>query len=80
MSSIYQGTKRKLLLSFDVGARYSGISYRYARQTTLLMTLAYHGRISGPLGDISFLEPGKIPVVMSVTRLVHEAHCDLLGC
>jgi len=70
--SIYQGAKRKLVLSFDVGIRHSGISYRYAYKTTLLIRSACDGRLSDPLRDNSILYPGQIPEVRRVIRLVHE--------
>jgi hypothetical protein len=34
---IYSGTRRKLVLAFDVGTTYSGVSYRY-------LTLCCHPR------------------------------------
>ena len=70
--SIYRGAKRKLVLSFDVGIRHSGISYRYAYKTSLLIRSAYDGRLSDPLHDNSILDPRHISEVKCITRLVHK--------
>ena len=67
--SVYQGTKRKLILSFDVGTTYSGISYRYVLERLQHVTGA-----SLILWDNSILCPGELPEIKTVTRLVHNAH------
>jgi len=67
--SVYQGIKRKLILSFDVGTTYSGISYRYVFERLQHMTGA-----SLILCDNSILYPGELPEIKTVTRLVHNAH------
>ena len=73
--SVYQGTKRKLVLSFDVGTTYSGISYRYVLEWLQHVTGA-----SLILWDNSILCPGELPEIKTVTRLVHDAHVPLLCC
>jgi hypothetical protein len=35
--SIYRGQKRKLVLAFDVGTTFSGISYRFETNSVLLV-------------------------------------------
>ena len=62
--SVYRGQKRKLVLAFDVGTTFSGISYRFV-----------DGRHTGASSDIfdnSILDPGQVPEIKPVTRFVLE--------
>lgn len=63
--SVFHGPGRKLVLAFDVGTTYSGISYRYAT----LQTEA-DARYSLTILDNSVLDPGTIPEIRGVTRWV----------
>ena len=58
----FHGRNRKLVLAFDVGTTYSGISYRYANLQT-----EDDGRCSL---DNSVLDPGVIPEIKGVTKSV----------
>jgi len=60
----FHGRNRKLVLAFDVGTTYSGISYRYANLRT-----KDDGRCSLIL-DNSVLDPGVIPEIKGVTKSV----------
>jgi len=57
--SAYNQRRRGLVLAFDVGTTFSGISYRYVRlaPVTKSMPKLY-----------SILEPGEIPVTKGVTK------------
>jgi len=59
----YSGTRRKLVLAFDVGTTYSGISYRSVYR--LLSPSTYQ------LADLiieSILDPGFVPEIKGVTK------------
>jgi len=63
--SIYRGARRKLVLAFDVGTTYSGISYWYI--------LPYHTITKESLFKLlmpvdSLLDPGQVPEIKGVTR------------
>ena len=60
--SAFHGSARKLVLAFDVGMTYSGISYRYAT----LQIVADRRYIL----DTSVLDPGVTPDIKAVTRYV----------
>ena len=62
--SIYRGPRRKLVLAFDVGTTYSGISYR---QESFFQELP--ASIDNPY-IISILDPGQVPETKGVTRSV----------
>ena len=63
--SAFHGRGRKLVLAFDVGTTYSGISYRYVNSQTEVIgaTLLF-------VFDNSVLDPGVIPEIKGVTRWV----------
>ena len=65
LRSAFHGRSRKLVLAFDVGTTYSGISYRcVSRQTDHIgATLSF-------VLDDSVLDPGVIPEIKGVTRWV----------
>lgn len=63
--SKYQGTRRRLVLAFDVGTTFSGISYRY--EVSWLLA----GRTTYSQTCCSVLDPGQVPEIKGVTRSVH---------
>ena len=60
--SPYRGIRRKLVLAFDVGTNYSGISYTWGFSDC---SDAF-GRTNHLL--ISVLDPGQVPEIKGVTR------------
>ena len=63
--SVYRGARRKLVLAFDVGTTYSGISYRYIPPCHAV------NRVFIPVADTYFdslLDPGEVPEIKGVTR------------
>jgi hypothetical protein len=61
--SVFRGARRKLVLAFDVGTTYSGISYRY------IPSLPYpvNSQVADTCLD-SVLDPGQVPEIKGVTR------------
>ena len=59
--SPYTGPRRKLVLAFDVGTTYSGVSYRYepSIRRLILINSSYVP---------SILDPGHAPEIKGVTR------------
>ena len=59
--SPYTGPRRKLVLAFDVGTTYSGVSYRYVLSSlrSILINSSYVS---------SILDPGHVPEIRGVTR------------
>jgi len=55
----YSGTRRKLVLAFDVGTTYSGISYRSVSPSTYQ---------PADLIIESILDPGFVPEIKGVTK------------
>ena len=73
--SAFRGRGRKLVLAFDVGTTYSGISYRYANIQT-----EADGRYSMiHLILNSVLDPGVIPEIKGVTRWIETALNTLIN-
>ena len=70
--SIFHGRGRKLVLAFDVGTTYSGISYRCANLQTQF------GRHSLIHNWYSVLDPGVIPEIKGVTRWIETALSTLI--
>jgi len=70
----YDGTRRKIVLGFDVGTTYSGISYRQVKCLSPLVglwkTLIYKSR--------SILDPGQMPGIKGVTK--YEISAFMLDC
>ena len=63
--SVYRGARRKLVLAFDVGTTYSGISYRYIPPCHAV------NRFFIQVGDAclnSLLDPGQVPEVKGITK------------
>ena len=58
------GTKRKLVLGFDVGTTFSGISYRLVSQVPLLRWI--DADYDGDTGSI--VDTGQIPSIYGVTK------------
>ena len=58
--SVYRGARRKLVLAFDVGTTYSGISYRYQAHRFFI-------QVADRLLD-SLLDPGQVPEIKGITR------------
>lgn len=56
----FNGTGQKIVLAFDVGTTYSGISYRY-------VTLQAEANGCYRIGN-SMLDPGVVPEIKGVTR------------
>ena len=71
--SAFRGPRRKLVLAFDVGTTYSGISYRCA---SLEMEAMDARSTDSP--DNSVLDPGVVPEIKGVTRSVEVALNSLL--
>lgn len=62
--SAYDGPRRKLILAFDVGTTYSGVSYTYVQRAPhvlpgFALTILQLNRI---------LTPGQVPEIRGVTR------------
>lgn len=57
----YSGLQRKLVLSFDIGTTFSGISYWYVSPFCILSVSQIRS---------SILDPGESPEIKSVTRYV----------
>ena len=57
----YKGSRRRLVMAFDVGTTFSGISYRYIGQFPTLFR-------SFIRCSCSILDPGQVPEVKGVTR------------
>ena len=68
--SAYRGQKRKLVLAFDVGTTYSGISYRFVRSILFSWSIIFAGACLIPFHDYSILDPGQTPEIKPVTRFV----------
>ncbi|KAJ3514774.1 hypothetical protein NLJ89_g2173 [Agrocybe chaxingu] len=62
--SAYSGTQRKLVLAFDVGTTFSGISYR---QALIAIRASITSKTETSAHD-SILDPGVIPQIWGVTR------------
>ena len=63
--SVYRGARRKLVLAFDVGTTYSGISYRYSPPCRAV------NRDFIQIADTcldSLLDPGQVPEIKGITR------------
>ena len=58
---IYNDSVRKLVLAFDIGTTFSGISYWY--ETLFVTSEAGCMHIS-----TSFLDPGQLPSIKGVTK------------
>ena len=58
----YTGTRRKLVIAFDIGTTFSGVSYWYAMLNTTIIHVHSH------LWIFSILDPGKVPEIQGVTR------------
>ena len=58
--TVYSGRTRKVVLAFDVGTTFSGISYRYGKPALL-----YHISLIGTRNSI--LDPGQSPGIKAVT-------------
>ena len=71
--SVFRGARRKLVLAFDVGTTYSGISYRY-------ISLPYLIQVANDWGLDSLLDPGQVPEIKGITRWgawgEHHQICD----
>ena len=68
--SVYRGARRKLVLAFDVGTTYSGISYRFISHCHAV------NRVFIQVADVcldSLLDPGQVPEIKGVTRWGHLA-------
>lgn len=57
--SPYTGACRKLVLAFDVGTTYSGISYRYSSTSIITSSITF---------PCSILDPGQVPEIKGITR------------
>ncbi|KAL0573590.1 hypothetical protein V5O48_008367 [Marasmius crinis-equi] len=62
----YNGSTRKLVLAFDVGTTYSGVSYRY--------WLLRYSFFANADESSSLLEPGVTPEIRAVTRFPEQEH------
>ena len=60
--SAYSGRTRKIVLAFDVGTTFSGISYRWSFLSTLVVKLI------ADFEPHSILDPGQSPGIKAVTR------------
>ena len=58
----YAGTERKLVLAFDIGTTFSGVSYWCAVQHRRSFNLSFS------FFFYSILDPGKVPEIKGVTR------------
>jgi hypothetical protein len=58
--SIYRGARRKLVLAFDIGVAYSGISYRYIPPCHTVNI-----QVADTCLD-SLLDPGEVPEIRGV--------------
>jgi hypothetical protein len=63
--SVYRGARRKLVLAFDVGTTYSGISYRYILHCHAVNRVVI--QVADACLD-SLLDPGQVPEIKGVTR------------
>jgi hypothetical protein len=63
--SVYCGARRKLVLAFNVGSLYSGISYRYIPPCNAVNRGFI--RVADACLD-SLLDPGRVPEFKGITR------------
>ncbi|EDR07836.1 uncharacterized protein LACBIDRAFT_327574 [Laccaria bicolor S238N-H82] len=63
----YKGSRRKLVMAFDVGTTFSGISYRYLGRLLTLFSFIL-------CSTCSILDPGQVPEVKGVTRFPAQEH------
>ena len=68
----YKGSRRRLVLAFDIGTTYSGISYRCVQ----IFVLTAVSRDTYTQVFPSILDPGQVPQIKGVTRFVQDS-CDL---
>ena len=61
--SIYLRSRRKLVLAFDIGTTYSGISFRYLRISSRIRVPNRWSQ-----SNHSVLDPGQVPEIKGVTR------------
>jgi hypothetical protein len=57
---VYAGSRRRLVLAFDIGTTYSGISFRLVYCVSKV--------VFDPTVSHSILDPGQVPQIKAVTR------------
>jgi hypothetical protein len=70
--STYDGPKRKLILAFDVGTTYSGVSYTCVQLHLPSLALA---DLRPKLEFCRILTPDQVPEIRGVTRFVGQIMC-----